>query len=203
MAGDLPRKQNIFHASAGADVVHDEVALRRLVPDVGDDADVIDAAAQIPRHDVAGQEGIGASGGRDLLCLCARSKFADSARGDDRCSCRCRANPTSSDTQRSCLSCLRELLFANRCSPCETRARSRLNKRQFQSARRRSGNRTFGKKDRSWSSSPTCSIAPSIISLRFGELFAGRARTSVCCSGGLSGVIVCGRPAAGHRRRPG
>jgi len=44
MAGDLPREQNIFHARARSDVVNNEVALRRFVPDVCNDADVIDTA---------------------------------------------------------------------------------------------------------------------------------------------------------------
>src|SRR5262245_3949099 len=54
VSGDLPRKERVLHPRAAADVVDDHVSLRWLVPDIRDHADVIDAAAQIPGHNVAG-----------------------------------------------------------------------------------------------------------------------------------------------------
>ena len=55
--GDLPREQNIFHARAGADVVHNQVTLRGFVPDIDDHAYVFGASQpQVPRNDVSGQE---------------------------------------------------------------------------------------------------------------------------------------------------
>jgi hypothetical protein len=45
---------------------------------------------------------------------------------------------------------------------------------------------------------PTCSIAPSITRLRSGELLAGSARTSVCCSGGLRELACARLVLAGH-----
>jgi hypothetical protein len=41
--GDLPREERVFHPRTAADVVHDEISLRRLVPNVYDHADVIGA----------------------------------------------------------------------------------------------------------------------------------------------------------------
>ena len=54
--GDLPREQAIFHARARADVMHDQVALRRFVPDIDDEADVLCSETKVPRNDVAWQE---------------------------------------------------------------------------------------------------------------------------------------------------
>src|SRR5881394_3966421 len=56
VAGDLPRKHHVFHARAGADVMNDQVTLRRFVPDICDHADMILGGAHVPRHEIAGLE---------------------------------------------------------------------------------------------------------------------------------------------------
>src|SRR5438034_636847 len=61
VTGDFPREHHIFHARPGADVVNNQISLRRLIPNVDDDADVIDVAAQVPRDYVARQERIRAA----------------------------------------------------------------------------------------------------------------------------------------------
>src|SRR5713226_2516317 len=67
MPGNLPREQNVFHARAGADVMHDQVTLRRFVPDIDDHANVIDTVSQIPGDDIARQKSLAAAGRRQRL----------------------------------------------------------------------------------------------------------------------------------------
>ena len=63
--GDFPREQNVFHACAGANVVHNQISLFGLVPDVDDHTYVFGASqTQIPRNDIAGQERFAAASGR-------------------------------------------------------------------------------------------------------------------------------------------
>ena len=61
VSSDFPREERIFHPRTAADVVHDEVSLRRLVPDVYDYADMICSQSQIPGHYVARQKVLAAS----------------------------------------------------------------------------------------------------------------------------------------------
>src|SRR5580765_8384982 len=48
----LPREQNVFHARTRADVVHDQIMLRRLVPDVCHYTDVVLARAHVPGNKI-------------------------------------------------------------------------------------------------------------------------------------------------------
>ena len=63
--GDLPREQNIFHPRTSADVVHDEVSLRRLVPNVRHHADMISPESQVPGHYVTRQKVLAAGDARE------------------------------------------------------------------------------------------------------------------------------------------
>jgi hypothetical protein len=48
MTCNLPCEQDVFHASAGADIVNNQVALRGLIPDVYHHANVIDTDSKVP-----------------------------------------------------------------------------------------------------------------------------------------------------------
>src|SRR2546423_4425502 len=71
----FPGEHHVFHACPSADVVDDQIALRWFVPDVDDDADVIDAATQVPRHDVAGQKSIRAASRCHLSAFAREKRF--------------------------------------------------------------------------------------------------------------------------------
>ena len=70
VARDLPGEKSVLHLRPGANVVNNQVSLRRFVPDVSDDAHMIYSAAEIPRHHVARQKVFAAAGG------CQRFAFA-------------------------------------------------------------------------------------------------------------------------------
>ena len=62
MPRDLPGEERVLHPGPGANVVNNQVALRRFVPDVGDHPHMIYAAAEIPRHHIARQKVFAATG---------------------------------------------------------------------------------------------------------------------------------------------
>ena len=71
VARDCPREEYVFHACARADVMDDEVPLRGFVPDVDNNAYVVDVAAEVPRHNVSRQKSISATRGRHLFAFAA------------------------------------------------------------------------------------------------------------------------------------
>lgn len=69
MPCDPPRKQNIFNAGSGTDVVHNQAALLRFGPHVSDNTDVVNSAAQIPGNNIAREIVVAIIGYRYRLAL--------------------------------------------------------------------------------------------------------------------------------------
>ena len=67
VSGDLPREECIFHPRAATDVVHDQISLRWLVPNVYDYADMVCSQSQVPGDNVARQKVLAAGDTRERL----------------------------------------------------------------------------------------------------------------------------------------
>src|SRR2546425_8587478 len=130
--------------------MHDQITLRGFLPDIHDHADVFTAKAEVPRDDITRQKCLTVATSRKRLALTSEigHEVGDAPMIDIR------VGPAQSPARRISreisFHVLVHVLLPNRSRLCETRARSRRNKRRFRSAHRHWDNRSSDMKDRSW-----------------------------------------------------